>query len=108
MILGYHCFRGYVPDPSELNVDLALSRIASMDFFFGVTDRWNHSMCLFHKWYGGVPQPFEMKNNRPTRREKLNMTLAYQDVDTEFIPRAMAIFDRRLAEAGCLDEAGVL
>jgi hypothetical protein len=105
MILGYYCYKGYIPYPNELSVDLALRRINTPSFFFGFTDRWEESICLFHKWYGGEPQPFEMKNNRPTERQGLNLTMDYHDLDMEFIPRAMEIFDGRLAEAGCLRRA---
>jgi hypothetical protein len=100
MVLGHRCFKDV--NIIELNLNKAIRRIKRPNFFFGVTDRWAESMCLFHQWYGGSSQPFEMRNNRPTFREPLNRTINYHDLDTELFARAVEIFDRRLIEAGCL------
>ena len=95
---------------SELNVTLALTRIASPTFFFGVTDRWAESMCLFHKWYGGSVQKYEHFNNRPTKRRESNGTSTsdLKDLDTALFAGAVKIFEARLKKAGCANSTAVL
>lgn len=104
MILGYDCFHDIPPDDVRLNVSLALERVSSPRFFFGNTDRWAESVCLFHKWYGGIPRAFEMMNNRKTKR---TMDLPREQnihfSETDFYNGAMKVFDTRLRRAGCLN-----
>ena len=101
-ILGHSCRNNFVNE-SELNVTLALTRIASPTFFFGITDRWAESMCLFHKWYGGSVQKYEHFNNRPTKRRESNETSTsdLKDLDTALFAGAVKIFEARLRKAGC-------
>ena len=101
-IMGHSCRNNFVNE-SELNVTLALTRIASPTFFFGVTDRWAESLCLFHKWYGGSVQKYEHINNRPTKRQDMNETSSsdLQDLDTALFAGAVKIFEARLKKAGC-------
>lgn len=101
-ILGHSCRNNFVNE-SELNVTLALTRIASPSFFFGITDRWAESMCLFHKWYGGSVRQYEHFNNRPTKRQDINETkgLDLWDLDTALFAGAVKIFEARLRKAGC-------
>ena len=104
MVMGHRCHR-YV-DPRKLDVKEALRRIASPSFYFGLTDRWDESICLFHYWYGGDTQPFELLNNRPTKRldisadeDELDKELV--DLDTVFVAGAKILFEERLKVAGC-------
>lgn len=108
-ILGHSCRNNFVNE-SELNVTLALTRIASPTFFFGVTDRWAESMCLFHKWYGGSVQKYEHFNNRPTKRRESNGTSTsdLKDLDTALFAGAVKIFEARLRKAGCANSTAVL
>jgi len=122
MVLGYQCFPTCpgkkIPDrkePSEyLDLNLALERINSPNFYFGLTGRWEESMCLLHAWYsGGSPvQSFELLNNRPTKlraKEKANERnssipedFEYTDLDTILFANASALFEQRVRAAGCL------
>jgi hypothetical protein len=103
MVLGYGCF--HKVEVNKLNVSMALERVQSPLFFFGIADRWDESICLFHHWFGGSRQPFEVKNNRPTKRNKDDrMTIIQQapaDLDTVFVQGAMEIFEERLKETNC-------
>lgn len=100
MMSGYKCHQYAASD--QINVEKALQTIQRPTFFFGITERWEETICLFHQWYGGKIQPFEMRNNRPTLRSALNRSIDYHDVDMEFVPEAEKIFDQRLLAAGCL------
>jgi hypothetical protein len=102
MVLGHRCHH-YV-DPAKLPVREALHRIASPSFYFGLTDRWEESICLFHNWYGGSTKPFELLNNRPTKRLDVpgDDKIHIMDIDTAFIAGATRIFDERLKKAGCV------
>ena len=107
MILGFRCHQQV--EESLLNVSKALQIFQSQHFFFGMTDRWDESICLFHAWYmGGRRQmyAFELQNNRPTRRHLMDTTILdqnYTDLDVQFlIPKAKEIFEDRLKEANCL------
>eukprot|EP00547_Thalassionema_nitzschioides_P005199 CAMPEP_0194224360 /NCGR_PEP_ID=MMETSP0156-20130528/37264_1 /TAXON_ID=33649 /ORGANISM="Thalassionema nitzschioides, Strain L26-B" /LENGTH=183 /DNA_ID=CAMNT_0038955891 /DNA_START=444 /DNA_END=991 /DNA_ORIENTATION=+ len=94
MILGHHCFD--MVEPDSLNMSLALERISSPRFFFGDTGRWNESICLFHKWYGGSPRDFELLNNRPTKKRSSFFNDAdYDFKETVFFNKAMTIFNER-------------
>ena len=101
MVLGHKCMTEIsLPD---LDLTLALDRISSPHFYFGLTDRWDESICLFHKWYGGEVHYFELQNNRPSIRIEggggdLDPKV---DLDVTFIQRATHIFNRRLKESGC-------
>lgn len=71
-----------------------------------MTDRWDESICLFHHWYGGETQPFELLNNRPTKRldistdeDELDKELV--DVDAVFVAGAAKTFEERIKVAGC-------
>mmetsp|Transcript_14924 Transcript_14924/g.32083 ORF Transcript_14924/g.32083 Transcript_14924/m.32083 type:complete len:363 (+) Transcript_14924:65-1153(+) len=102
MLLGHRCHH-YV-EPSELDVNLALQRISSPSFYFGLTDRWDESICLFHSWYGGEMKPFELLNNRPSKRLEISGEdeIEITDIDTAFVAGATIIFEERLKAAGCL------
>ncbi len=100
MILGFRC--DAVVDPHHLNISVALDRIQAPHFFFGITDRWEESICLFHRKYGGSTQAFELKNNRKTKRKRvesgnINRTFA----ETVFFEEAFKLFDMRVKKAGC-------
>jgi hypothetical protein len=99
MVLGYRCHADV--DTNKLNLTLAVERISSDQFYFGITDRWKESICLFHAIYGGEMQPFELRNNRPTNRTKTDNYRHYEDLDTIFVREAMKVFERRVAQAGC-------
>jgi len=104
MILGCKCPAQL--KETDLDVGVALHRISSPFFFFGITDRWSESICLFHNWFGGSMQPYEMVNNRPTAllfkdvsRNKVNDSL-----DQLFFEGSTIIFEYRLSKAGCLNK----
>lgn len=99
MVLGHRCYDD-IP-PHSLNVSLAIQRVRSPKFFFGITDRWEESICLFHAWHGGQTQKFELRNNRPTK--KMNMSGAPSQVfaETYFYHLVVRIFNRRLERVGC-------
>jgi hypothetical protein len=87
---------------SALSVDLAVSRINDNSFYFGFTDRWSESICLFHKWFGGSLRSFELKNNRPTKHISLQKSdYESYDLDTIFVRKAKRIFEKRLKAAEC-------
>ena len=99
MMLGFEC--NEYKDPRSLNVTLAIERIQSPKFFFEDTDQWDKSICLFHKWFGGTVQPFELRNNRKTKRVDDSEFANYTFAETSFYIEAMKIFDDRIKEAGC-------
>ena len=99
MMLGFQCFEDV--DPRNLNVTLALERVKSPRFFFGITEQWNKSICLFHKWFGGTMQPFELKNNRKTKRVDESGFIDHTSAETLFFNEAIKVFDDRIKEAGC-------
>ena len=99
MMLGHHCAADI--DPQSLNVTLALERVKSPKFFFGDTDQWGKSICLFHKWFGGTTQPFELKNNRKTKRDDDRVFTNYTFTETLLYNNAREIFDYRVKEVGC-------
>ena len=109
MVLGHRCYMKV--DPSLLNVDKAIQRITSEHFFMGITDRWDESICLFHAWYGGSTQPFELRNNRPTTKKEQEVENStqdldqYSDLDFKLFSRATQVFEARLKEANCLAAA---
>jgi hypothetical protein len=109
MVLGYRCME-LVPPP-RLDLGLALRRIAAPNFFFGLTDRWEESLCLFHSWYGGTTQPYELANNRPSafgggREREQDGTGIPPDVDAALFAGATVIFDARIEAAGCASGRG--
>ncbi|KAL7527823.1 hypothetical protein ACHAXR_002150 [Thalassiosira sp. AJA248-18] len=98
MILGFRCAE--FVDPQHLNISFALERIQEPNFFFGITDRWGESICLFHSMYGGSTQRFELKNNRKTKRVQtgyINRTFA----ESFFFDEVLKLFNMRAKEAGC-------
>mmetsp|Transcript_31815 Transcript_31815/g.46805 ORF Transcript_31815/g.46805 Transcript_31815/m.46805 type:complete len:316 (-) Transcript_31815:92-1039(-) len=100
MILGFGCAE--FVDPQHLNISLALERIQAPNFFFGITDRWDESICLFHSMYGGSTQQFELKNNRKTKRVQagtgyINRTFA----ESFFFDEVLKLFNVRVKKAGC-------
>jgi hypothetical protein len=102
MVLGYKCHQKV--EASKLNVSMALERVQSPLFFFGMTDRWDESICLFHSWFGGSRKPFEVMNNRPTKRNNKGSTTIQQppvDLDTVFVQGVVEIFEERLKEVNC-------
>jgi hypothetical protein len=109
MVLGYGCHEKV--EESKMNVSMALERVQNPLFFFGITDRWDESICLFHYWFGGSRQPFEVKNNRPTKRNKDDRVTIIQqppaDLDTVFVEGAMEIFEERLKETNCSPRATI-
>eukprot|EP00978_Attheya_sp_CCMP212_P040808 scaffold226478_cov31-Attheya_sp.AAC.3 len=102
MVLGHRCHHHV--EPAKLPVKEALHRIASLSFYFGLTDRWEESICLFHNWYGGSTKPFELLNNRPTKRLDVprDDEIRIVNIDTAFIAGVTRIFDERLKKAGCI------
>ena len=100
MILGYHCHNFVVE--SELNVTKALERINSRSFYFGITERWEESICLFHKTFGGETRDFELMNNRKQVNREDAGVIDYKDIDHIFVPEAMKIFESRLEKSGCI------
>ena len=99
MILGFTCY-DFV-DPEHLNISVAVNRIQTPHFFFGITDRWEESICLFHHMYGGSTQPFELKNNRKTKRVETPGNINRTFAETIFFEEALKIFNMRVKEAGC-------
>ena len=101
MLLGHKCYREKISE-NKLNMKLAFERISSPFFFFGITDRWNESICLFHAWFGGDIRAFELKNNRPTKRNETEMNISnYTDLDFILFEEVSKIFDARLADTNC-------
>lgn len=104
MISGYECYGEFRRVPRNLNSSVAVERIKSNSFFFGLTERWNESMCLFHRWYGGSVESFELINMRPTKTKQTDdfqMPKGYFDLDFELYEQALIIFQQRLVEAKC-------
>lgn len=104
MVLGHPCHK--LVEPSQLNVSKALQRVDSPYFFFGLTDRWDESLCLFHSQFGGTIESYERLNNRKTGNMVVNRTERSilqppTDLDTEFVNAVEKIFERRLRDANC-------
>ena len=104
MVLGHSCHK--FVDPSRLSVSKALERVDSPYFFFGLTDRWDESLCLFHNTFGGKTESYERVNNRKTNnrvvsRVKRSLLEPLPDLDTEFVRALQGIFELRLRDANC-------
>jgi len=102
----------YALNKNNPNITKAKELIRQPNFFFGITERWDETICLFHKWFGGEAQPYELRNNRKTttnsRHKKYhhmldNVTreMMPEDLDTIFFKDAEKVFDERLKETGC-------
>lgn len=110
MVLGKACQASIKPRDGLLNVTLAVHRMAQAHVWFGLTDRWTDSMCLFHAWVDGstATEPYELQNYRPGKQDVIlddinDVTLpSSYDPDLSFYSEAVKIFDRRLEEAGCV------
>ena len=101
MMLGCKCYDEVNVD--TLNTTLAIQRALAPNFYFGITDRWVESICLFHSIYGGEIRGFELKNNRPTRRSNDTVLgMNYTFIEMEFYNALLDVFDMRVREAGCL------
>lgn len=101
MLTGTRCHFD-VPTGETLNVSKAMEWISSENFFFGITDRWHESICLFHAWFGGHIIRAELGNVRPTHRKR-NMPFPswYRDLDYDLWDHATEIFEERLLRAHC-------
>lgn len=103
MILGFRCEKQV--NEIDLDVEKALHRISSPFFFFGMTDRWSESICLFHYWFGGSMQPYEMFNNRPTVLRDVLTSKVTDSLDQLLFEGSTIIFEHRLSRAGCVNQS---
>ena len=104
MLTGFWCYNP-VPKGATLNVSLAKERIGSSSFFFGITDRWHESICLFHAWFMNTSRTLrtpELGNMRPTRRKQVDFPADYRDLDFELYEYAIQLFEERLVRSDCL------
>ena len=64
-LTGKYCGEDKVP-PTRARADAAAARVRAMRWV-GLTERWDHSICLFHRVFG-LPQPLRSQgvNIRPT------------------------------------------
>ncbi|CAB9526323.1 expressed unknown protein [Seminavis robusta] len=108
MVLGHHCYKQHrqeIEHMGPLDVSLAIERVSQPRFFFGITERWAESLCLFHRWFGGsVIEDIEFVNNRKGRTQPPGN---YRDVvpphkELEWFEGIMPIFEERLKAANCL------
>ena len=107
MVLGYGCHE--IVETNKLDVSEAIRRVDSPFFFFGLTDRWDESLCLFHHWFGGKVEPFERRNNRKTNDKIVNRLTRSTlqpppDADTVFVQALVEVFESRLHEANCTQQ----
>ncbi|GBF91345.1 hypothetical protein Rsub_03665 [Raphidocelis subcapitata] len=77
---------------NEVNLTTALNNLLKLDFF-GVTDRWTESICLFHATFGGEPRPSQFLNVRPGHSPSAPAWVVER-------VRANTVWDRRLYAAG--------
>ncbi|GBF93713.1 hypothetical protein Rsub_06816 [Raphidocelis subcapitata] len=102
MLLGVE----YSSRPIQLNahnVTEALTNLLRLDFF-GLTDRWAESVCLFHATFGGEPRPSQFINVRPGDSLKIPdwVVKAIQRNtawDARLYAEASLAFDCRMAQA---------
>uniref|UniRef100_A0A7S1Y1H1 Sulfotransferase domain-containing protein n=1 Tax=Grammatophora oceanica TaxID=210454 RepID=A0A7S1Y1H1_9STRA len=98
------------------NITMAKDLIRQPNFFFGITERWDETLCLFHHWFGGEVQTYELKNNRKTTAnsrykvyhhmlDNVTRETMPRDLDTLLFEDAEKVFDARLRDAGCLNWA---
>ena len=107
MVTGTKCAD---PAGGPPDVAAAVARVRAFAFI-GLTDRWEESLCLFHSWYGGTTQPYELANNRPSafgggREREQDGTGIPPDVDAALFAGATVIFDARIEAAGCASGGG--
>ncbi|GBF98963.1 hypothetical protein Rsub_12609 [Raphidocelis subcapitata] len=94
---------------SAFNLTTALTNLLRLDFF-GLTDRWAESICLFHATFGGEPRPSAFLNTRPGESpqppewvvEAIRRNTAW---DARLYAAASLAFDCRIAQARA-SEAG--
>eukprot|EP00797_Seminavis_robusta_P010589 Sro1789_g297690.2 (179) ;mRNA; r:19753-20289 len=107
MVLGHDCCKQNRQqiENMRLNVSLAIERVSQPRFFFGITERWAETMCLFHRWFGGeVLSDVDFHNNRKGRT--LPPGKYRDDVpphqELEWFEAIVPIFEARLKAANCL------
>lgn len=108
MLLGHHHLKPPPAPLEDVSVRAAFANLLSLDFF-GDTDLWSESVCLFHAVFGGEPRPAEFLNVRkglavevpPRVRE---MFVAMTRRDAELYALARAHLAERLEEAAGLPD----
>ena len=63
MVLGYQCAQPRV-DLTQADLMEAIRRIKNDFAFFGLTDYYTETVCLFHRMFGGIVESQEFLNNR--------------------------------------------
>lgn len=105
MLAGHPCMADIHPTRLRGELKTAVENLGSLSFF-GLTERWEESIALFHSLVGGHTREFEMFNNRPTKgREKrrvskydrvLHTLERVNDPDLDLHKEASRVFDCRL------------
>ena len=74
MVLGYKCASDEITLDSE-DLRRAMDIVENDFLFVGITEDFDRSVCLFHAMLGGVVNPNEFKNSRPTSSNPFFKTL---------------------------------
>lgn len=117
---GYHCCGSYQikkilgysvggVNASKQDAYLACRRVKRMGFF-GVSELWTASMCLFHRHYGGAFTVYDLENvktelslypqNWSVRGE--NLLKCDDEHEDRFFLCVLSEFLNRVRQAGCL------
>lgn len=87
----------------EPNVDLALDRLDGFKFV-GLTEKWDLSICLFHKMFGGKCSQMEFANMRPTKPGKEKPVNLFENIidpyDDKVHAKASEIFEQNMLKYG--------
>lgn len=111
---GKPCKLRYGDDPSAHEVELAKKRLREGFAFVGLTDRWEVSISLFHKMFGGPCIKSDFVNNRPSSdgsnpRPSVYDTAALQgfvDIhDGALYDEATAIFEENVKKYNANNDA---
>lgn len=94
MLLGNRCFQG---SPDARQVHRAVYMVHKEIAFVGLQNRWNDTVRLWHRKYGGTTYSNEMSNhitNTKSMELVRDETFAYNDVNSKVVEAATLRFDR--------------
>ena len=101
MLNGFH-LKNATPPLTSSELSIAVARLMGLDFF-GITDRWSESVCLFHAVFGGTPRPSQFINVRegPQRHVPrfIKEWVKYSSaLDTVLYAQSVRMFECRIQE----------
>jgi len=103
------CVVSYIP-PTDRMVQVSLQRLRHGFAFVGITDKWDLSLCLFHKMFGGDCTVSEFTNTRPGPASSSSYDIAVLDGWTDKFDRpvyelALTMFEEELRKYGVSHES---